>query len=72
MSDKCFRKCVTSPSTSLDNREQVGRSALVTGLISLSLCFQKCVGNCMDRYMETWNIVSRAYTDKLRKDSGQH
>ena len=23
MSDKCFRKCVSSPSTSLDNREQV-------------------------------------------------
>lgn len=54
MSDKCFRKCVSSPSTSLDNREQ------------------KCLGNCMDRYMESWNIVSRAYSDKLRKDSGQH
>lgn len=27
MSDKCFRKCVSSPSTSLDNREQVKASS---------------------------------------------
>ena len=33
---------------------------------------QKCLNSCMDRYMESWNIVSKAYADKLRRDSGQH
>ena len=79
MSDKCFRKCVSSPSSALDGREQVSLPRPLLWLVSVSQLdvfssspTQKCLGNCMDRYMESWNIVSRAYTDKLRKDSGQH
>ncbi len=29
---------------------------------------QKCVGMCMDRYMDSWNIVSRTYSARLQKE----
>jgi len=50
MSDKCFKKCVTKPGSSLDNSEQ------------------KCVAMCMDRYMDAWNLVSRAYGSRLQRE----
>jgi len=53
MSDKCFRKCVPKPGSTLDSSEQ------------------KCVAMCMDRYMDTWNIVSRAYTQRLQREKGR-
>jgi hypothetical protein len=31
--------------------------------------FQKCIAMCMDRYMDSFNVVSRAYTDRLRRES---
>ena len=51
MTDKCFRKCISSPGVSLGNSEQ------------------KCVALCMDRYMDSFNLVSRAYSDRLRRES---
>ncbi|KAF4525394.1 hypothetical protein B566_EDAN014179 [Ephemera danica] len=50
MTEKCFRKCVTRPGTSLDSSEQ------------------KCVAMCMDRYMESYNLVSRSYSQRLIKE----
>ncbi|EFB22872.1 hypothetical protein PANDA_015543, partial [Ailuropoda melanoleuca] len=28
---------------------------------------QKCIAMCMDRYMDAWNTVSRAYNSRLRE-----
>ena len=30
---------------------------------------QKCVAMCMDRYMDSFNLVSRVYAERLRKES---
>merc|ERR1712038_779196 len=40
VTDKCFRKCVTTPGTSLGSSDQ-------------------CIAMCMDRYMDSFNLVSR-------------
>ncbi|KAJ1084891.1 hypothetical protein NDU88_005031 [Pleurodeles waltl] len=50
MTDKCFKKCIGKPGSSLDNSEQ------------------KCVAMCMDRYMDAWNTVSRAYNSRLQRE----
>lgn len=52
VTDKCFKKCITSPGSSLGSSDQ------------------KCISMCMDRYMDSFNVVSRAYTDRLRKAAG--
>ncbi|KAI8875570.1 hypothetical protein K501DRAFT_233500 [Backusella circina FSU 941] len=31
---------------------------------------QACLSKCMDRYMEAWNVVSRAYVARLQRESG--
>lgn len=51
MSEKCFKKCVVKPSSSLDSSEQ------------------KCIAMCMDRYMDSWNLVSKTYSTRLQKES---
>ncbi|CAD5112611.1 DgyrCDS1824 [Dimorphilus gyrociliatus] len=50
LSDKCFKKCVTSPGTSLGNSEQ------------------KCIAMCVDRYLDSWNVVSKSYVQRLQKE----
>ncbi|GJQ67685.1 hypothetical protein Trydic_g16511 [Trypoxylus dichotomus] len=50
MTEKCFKKCITKPGTSLDSSEQ------------------KCVAMCMDRYMDSWNLVSRTYSQRIEKE----
>ncbi|XP_063978519.1 mitochondrial import inner membrane translocase subunit Tim13-B [Diachasmimorpha longicaudata] len=50
ITEKCFKKCVTKPGTSLDSSEQ------------------KCVAMCMDRYMDAFNVVSRAYSQRLQRE----
>ncbi|XP_072178388.1 mitochondrial import inner membrane translocase subunit Tim13-like [Diadema setosum] len=50
MTDKCFKKCVYKPGTSLDSSEQ------------------KCIAMCMDRYMDSWNTVSKAYNARLQRE----
>jgi len=35
---------------------------------SLSSSEEKCLGGCMDRYMDAFNIVSRAYMDRLSRE----
>ncbi|XP_040576393.1 mitochondrial import inner membrane translocase subunit Tim13 [Lepeophtheirus salmonis] len=51
VTDKCFPKCISSPSTSLSSSEQ------------------KCLSMCMDRFMDSFNVVSRAYTNKLKNEA---
>ncbi|XP_038120948.1 mitochondrial import inner membrane translocase subunit Tim13 [Culex quinquefasciatus] len=29
---------------------------------------QKCIAMCMDRYMDSWNLVSRTYTMRIQKE----
>ncbi|NXM21799.1 TI13A translocase, partial [Ploceus nigricollis] len=29
---------------------------------------QKCIAMCMDRYMDSWNTVSRAYNSRLQRE----
>ncbi|NP_001002465.1 mitochondrial import inner membrane translocase subunit Tim13 [Danio rerio] len=50
MTDKCFKKCIGKPGSTLDNSEQ------------------KCIAMCMDRYMDAWNTVSRAYNSRLQRE----
>ncbi|CAG9134721.1 unnamed protein product [Plutella xylostella] len=50
MSEKCFKKCINKPGTSLDSSEQ------------------KCIAMCMDRYMDSWNLVSRTYSSRIQRE----
>ncbi|XP_030850561.1 mitochondrial import inner membrane translocase subunit Tim13-like [Strongylocentrotus purpuratus] len=54
MTDKCFKKCVNKPGTTLDSSEQ------------------KCIAMCMDRYMDSWNTVSKAYNARLQREHNKH
>merc|ERR1712240_52945 len=31
---------------------------------------QRCLSYCMDRYMETWNLVSKTYQSRILKERG--
>nr|CAI5817651.1 unnamed protein product [Callosobruchus analis] len=53
MTEKCFKKCVNKPGTSLDSSEQ------------------KCVAMCMDRYMDSWNLISKAYGLRIQRERGR-
>ncbi|XP_034942520.1 mitochondrial import inner membrane translocase subunit Tim13 [Chelonus insularis] len=50
ITEKCFKKCVNKPGTSLDSSEQ------------------KCVAMCMDRYMDAFTVVSKAYGNRLQRE----
>ncbi|KAF6207996.1 hypothetical protein GE061_016445 [Apolygus lucorum] len=54
MTEKCFKKCVSKPGSSLDSSEQ------------------KCVLMCMDRYMDSWNLVSKAYGDRIQRERNRN
>ncbi|KAF8564286.1 hypothetical protein P879_11236 [Paragonimus westermani] len=30
---------------------------------------QKCVGLCMDRYVDAWNLVSRTFASRIRRET---
>ncbi|VDI49961.1 mitochondrial import inner membrane translocase subunit Tim13-like [Mytilus galloprovincialis] len=32
---------------------------------------QRCVAMCMDRYMDSWNLVSRTFSNRLQKEAGR-
>ncbi|KAJ9592693.1 hypothetical protein L9F63_015637 [Diploptera punctata] len=50
MTEKCFKKCINKPGTTLDSSEQ------------------KCIAMCMDRYMDAWNLVSKAYSSRIQRE----
>lgn len=35
---------------------------------SLDSSEQKCLAMCMDRYMDSWNLVSRTYSARLQRE----
>jgi mitochondrial import inner membrane translocase subunit TIM13 len=37
---------------------------------SLSSSDQKCLTNCMDRYLDAWNAVSKTYMTRIQKELG--
>ncbi|XP_046848728.1 mitochondrial import inner membrane translocase subunit Tim13-like [Xenia sp. Carnegie-2017] len=37
---------------------------------SLDNSEQKCLAMCMDRYMDTWNLMSRTYSGRLQREHG--
>merc|ERR1711997_1149340 len=53
ITDKCFKKCISSPGSSFSSSDQ------------------KCLAMCMDRYMDSFNLVSKAYTTKLTREQGR-
>ncbi|XP_011173468.1 mitochondrial import inner membrane translocase subunit Tim13-B isoform X1 [Solenopsis invicta] len=53
MTEKCFKKCIGKPGTSLDSSEQ------------------KCIAMCMDRYMDSFNLVSKTYSERLQRESNR-
>ncbi|ELU00350.1 hypothetical protein CAPTEDRAFT_184287 [Capitella teleta] len=38
---------------------------------SLDSSEQKCIAMCMDRYMDTWNLVAKSYTQRLQKEKSR-
>ncbi|EZA53017.1 Mitochondrial import inner membrane translocase subunit Tim13 [Ooceraea biroi] len=50
ITEKCFKKCIGKPGTSLDSSEQ------------------KCIAMCMDRYMDSFNLVSKTYSERLQRE----
>ncbi|XP_002015008.2 mitochondrial import inner membrane translocase subunit Tim13 [Drosophila miranda] len=54
MTQKCFKKCVGKPGSSLDSSEQ------------------KCISMCMDRFMDSWNLISRAYGQRLQREQQKY
>jgi import inner membrane translocase subunit TIM13 len=44
---------------------------LKTSYYYVPLYLQKCVAMCMDRYMDSWNLVSRTYSSRLQKEAGR-
>ncbi|CAF1193355.1 unnamed protein product [Rotaria magnacalcarata] len=39
---------------------------------TLSSSEQKCISQCSDRYMEAWNVVSRSYADRIKREQHRH
>ncbi|KAI3655930.1 hypothetical protein MP638_002635 [Amoeboaphelidium occidentale] len=33
---------------------------------------QTCLTKCMERYMDAWNIVSKAYHNRMQRDQSMH
>ncbi|KAJ8983469.1 hypothetical protein NQ317_014927 [Molorchus minor] len=38
---------------------------------SLDSSEQKCVAMCMDRYMDSWNLISKAYSMRIQRERGR-
>lgn len=39
---------------------------------SLDSSEQKCVLMCMDRYMDSWNLVSKAYGERIQRERNRN
>ncbi|KAF9267645.1 hypothetical protein L218DRAFT_919163 [Marasmius fiardii PR-910] len=52
MNERCYKACVTKPGASLSSSEEVST----------------CLARCLDRFMDTFNIVSRTYTARITRE----
>ncbi|KAG1746262.1 Tim10/DDP family zinc finger-domain-containing protein [Suillus occidentalis] len=50
--EKCFAKCITKPGTSLSGSEEAGT----------------CLSRCLERYLETFNMISKTYSARLSRE----
>ncbi|XP_037812287.1 mitochondrial import inner membrane translocase subunit Tim13 [Lucilia sericata] len=39
--------------------------------VSLDSSEQKCISMCMDRFMDSWNLVSRTYGNRLQREQNK-
>ena len=65
MTDKCFKKCITSPGSSLGSSDTKCVSLCMDRSASLYTVY--CVNVSVYRYMDSFNLVSKAYTRKLQQ-----
>ncbi|EGV99546.1 Mitochondrial import inner membrane translocase subunit Tim13 [Cricetulus griseus] len=54
--------CICSPSGRLRGHVTLTHSGVPLPAL------QKCIAMCMDRYMDAWNTVSRAYNSRLQRE----
>ncbi|KYN17199.1 Mitochondrial import inner membrane translocase subunit Tim13-B [Trachymyrmex cornetzi] len=59
MTEKCFKKCIGKPGTSLDSS---------TLNLTLKSCLKNARAMCMDRYMDSFNLVSKTYSERLQRE----
>ena len=65
VTDKCFKKCITSPGSSLGSSDTKCVSLCMDRSASLLYCILCNVS--VYRYMDSFNLVSKAYTRKLQQ-----
>ena len=65
MTDKCFKKCITSPGSSLGSSDTKCVSLCMDRSASLLHCIVR--NKFVYRYMDSFNLVSKAYTRKLQQ-----
>jgi import inner membrane translocase subunit TIM13 len=51
ITENCFDKCITQPSTSLNGQEDL------------------CVNQCLEKYMRSWNVISKSYINRIQQSS---
>ncbi|KAL9878268.1 mitochondrial import inner membrane translocase subunit Tim13 [Glossina fuscipes] len=39
--------------------------------VQLDSSEQKCISMCMDRFMDSWNLVSRAYGSRIQREQNR-
>ena len=68
VTDKCFKKCITSPGTSLGKSDQGCIAMCMDRSVLSPCCHSNTITNLVCRYMDSFNIVSKAYTNKLMQE----
>lgn len=53
VSENCFEKCISNPSSSLTGPEEL------------------CINQCLEKYMRSWNVVSKAYITRIQLSGKQ-
>lgn len=56
VNEKCYSRCVTSPSGALSAKEQV-RALSAVRTTAAEPALQKAISNCADRFLEAYNIA---------------
>ena len=70
VTNKCFKKCITSPGSSLGSSDTKCLSLCKDRLVQYYSIISCDIGlHC--RYMDSFNVVSQAYTRKLQQLQGR-
>ena len=76
VTDKCFKKCITSPGSSMGSSDQKCVAMCMDRLVLFVHNWLDCVDLlishhyylCSFRYMDSFNLVSKAYTRRLQQE----